>query len=101
MIDLNALAERSFEAIKKRKANGAQVSIDFVGSLKHAAGEIVEALEAWLADGDETGAALELADVIICCLVSSMSLEGCDMEGTLLNVIKRNEARARMQGDKI
>lgn len=63
MIDLNAFAKHAYEVCKKRGKD----SDDILDFLKYLAGETVEATEAYkIIAGDF---ALELADVIMTCLI--------------------------------
>lgn len=113
-VSLTELAERAWWAIKERAQNGAAVSSDAVGTMKHAAGEVVEAVEAyyqWLkADGKDRPFvkrlfAKEVADVVVCCLVAINDMFGGDadfsFEQVLEDTVALQERRAAKEGDKL
>ena len=108
MIDLNNMAEHAYSVTKQRKSNGANIDVDTLFMLKHAAGEIIEATEAYtdLAyDTYESHACFErfqneVADVVMCCLIIAENTQ-FDMEKALHRVMEKNKRRAEKQGDKL
>lgn len=90
MIDLNILSKVAVDNSKKRG--------DVLEPLKHCAGEVVEAMEAYCAfrefrtDILKEQLAGELADVIMCALVVS-GIMGIDIENALTECEKKNRAR--------
>lgn len=118
-VDLNMLAARAWRAIDMRRHNGANVATDAVGTLKHAAGEVVEAVQAYgtvakdeilYCDADLTNYnkslfAKEVADVVVCCLVAINAEfgkdEGFDFGKVLTDVVSLQEDRAAKKGDKL
>ena len=114
MIDLNELSKECKKISDMRQANGG------VGNdpLKHAAGEIIEAVEARdiaasidldsldtktkqkYYNARQLDYADELADVIICALVAGAK-ENFDMEGAILRNVDKNRRRALCIGDKL
>ena len=47
MIDLNKLSKQAYEVAKMRESNGANIKADTISMLKHCAGEVMEATEAY------------------------------------------------------
>lgn len=103
MIDLNELARNALKTAMKREGK-VQFKSDTMSILKHCAGEVVEATDAFgelcfLCDGMpdtemyKTAFADELADVIICALIAAAE-EGVDIEAALLRVQEKNARRA-------
>lgn len=103
MLDLNELARNALETAMKREGKG-QLKSDTLPILKHCAGEVVEATDAFgelcfLGDGMpdtemyKTAFADELADVITCALIAAAK-EGVDIEAALLRVQEKNARRA-------
>ena len=94
MINLNDIAEQSYLLAKQRG-----LSTDVVSTLKHCAGEVVEATEAYVNLERDYGAynksqvALELADVIICALTASHQLD-VDIEEYINEAMQKNARRA-------
>lgn len=98
MINLNDLAEQAYLLAKQR-----ELKTDIVSTLKHCAGEVVEATEAYTnlsyvstsdrrkAKTEEMG--LELADIIICALTASAKL-GLDIEEYIGKAMQKNAQRA-------
>lgn len=104
MIDLNKLSKEAYIVAKKRELNGAKIKADTISMLKHCAGEVIEAQEAfmlWKYDAhEESKYAEELADVIICALIAA-KLDGIDIERAISLKMQINAQRAAMQGDKL
>lgn len=120
MISLNELARNSLLTAERRERNGASIRTDTLSMLKHCAGEVVEATEAYKAykdsetvmqglngrkesfyDKDEKEAfAAELADVICCVLIIS-GKEDIDIAAALSQCMGRNAERIFGQGDKL
>jgi NTP pyrophosphatase (non-canonical NTP hydrolase) len=85
-----------------------KLDIDMISTLKHCAGEVVEATEAFTrlrsctsqASAEklieETG--LEIADIIICALTASVAL-GVDIEDCLNKAMQKNARRAYAEGN--
>lgn len=107
MLDLNKLSAFALNIAKERKVDEVDKPGGTVRLLKHCAGEVVEAADAYreyvntlecVEDEDERTLvsvrpfALELADVVICCLIVS-ELNGIDMERALLDCVEKNERR--------
>ena len=98
MLNLNDLAEQSLTIAKQRGLN-----TDTISTLKHCAGEVVEATEAFTVvqtSGDFFRAqerkelfASELADIIICVLTASAK-EGIDIEKAVNEAMQKNAKRA-------
>lgn len=101
-MNLNEAAENAYKTAIERQKNGGNVSITNV--LKHAAGEIMEAAEAYVffkfEDDKITHYSEELADVIICILIAARR-DGIDIEKAVCKKMLINEQRAKMQGDKL
>lgn len=98
MLNLNDMAEQSYMLAKQR-----ELSTDVISTLKHCAGEVVEACEAYaklqqtsspnMADTYRTEFALELADVIICALTAS-ARAGINIEDYITVAMQKNAQRA-------
>lgn len=100
-LNLNVLATRALATAEKRKCNGSGYSLDVASLLKHTAGEVVEAMEAY-ADHLTAGSASfasELADIITCVLIIARK-ENIDINQALLECLEKNENRAKLRGDK-
>lgn len=108
---LNIAAKTAFEISEKRAENGAFGSDTDV--LKHAAGELVEAVEArnrlvtvktelfdFAIERATKEYAEELADVIICILIQAAA-DGVDIEKAVTDKMEKNRLRAEKQGDKL
>ena len=96
MINLNDLAEQSLIIAEKRG-----LATDTLSTLKHCAGEVLEAVDADNAlssctearDLYEEGLALELADIIICALTACAG-KGINVELALMKAMQKNAGRA-------
>ena len=106
MTNLNELAASSLDVLQRREANGANVSSNRWGILKHMAGEVVEvadALHTYTLSGNlvnESILASEVADVIICALNFAAALK-LDIEKALEDKMQLNKNRAYGIGDKL
>lgn len=107
MINLSKLSTVALDIAKARKVDDVDKPGGTVRLLKHCAGEVVEAADAYreyvntlecVEDEDERMLvsvrpfAMELADVVMCCLVMA-ELNGVDMELALLECLKKNKRR--------
>ena len=108
-IDLNQFAKEAYTSAKERQENGANISVDTLKMLKHAATEVIEATEAYSVEkyaviDDEAGQkekfASELADIIACVLIIAHS-ECIDINEALVQCLYKNKKRAEMTGDKL
>ena len=114
MIDLNKLSKEAYIAAKKRELNGAFIKTEPIAILKHCAGEVIEATEAFC-DYCETlnndnlqnleekrfeDYENEIADIIVCCLIVS-GYSMIDIEKALNRVMEKNRLRAEKHGDKL
>lgn len=101
-MNLNAVAENAYKTALTRQQNGGNVKVADI--LKHCAGEVIEAQEAfilWKYDAhDPAKYAEELADVIICALIAA-GRDDIDIEKAVNNKIEKNAERAAMRGDKL
>lgn len=98
MMYLNDIAEQAHALAKQRG-----LRTDAISSLKHCAGEVVEATEAFTKLSDEVRPnmvevrkqdfSLELADVIICALTASYEA-GIDIEEAISEAMQKNAQRA-------
>lgn len=92
------LREMAREAVENSLNRG--LSTDAVDCLKHCAGEVVEATEAycqWAYEFDsvqEPAFISELADIIMCVLVIC-GAEDIDIEHALLECLEKNRKRAK------
>ena len=106
MIDLNKLSTEAYIVAKKRELNGANIKADTISMLKHCAGEVMEATEAYcdfvykMTDEFEEKFQDEIADIMTCCLIISGYMK-FDIESALNRVMKKNRLRAEKQGDKL
>ena len=106
MIDLNKLSTEAYITAKKRELNGAKIKADTISMLKHCAGEVMEATEAYcdfvyeMTDEYEEKFQDEVADIMTCCLIISGYMK-FDIESALNRVIEKNRLRAEKQGDKL
>lgn len=94
MIDLNNIAEQSLKIAEHR-----QQKTDFLSSLKHCTGEVLEAVESYTRFvyspiEEKDSFPDELADVIMCILTVSAK-ENIDIEQALLKCLEKNRNRAR------
>lgn len=98
MLDLNKMARDALAVAKKREEKG-QLKSDTMSILKHCAGEVCEATEAYSimfrfrGEIYKENFADELADVITCALIAAAK-EGVDIEAALLRVQEKNARRA-------
>ena len=94
MIDLNNIAEQSLKIAEHRKQKTNALS-----TLKHCAGEILEAVESYTRFvyspiEEKDSFPDELADVIMCILTLSAK-ENINIEQAILNCLEKNRKRAR------
>ena len=95
MIDLNNIARQSLKIAEHRK-----LETDALSCLKHCAGEVIEAMDAYGKWRNEDYTTTkeefenELADVIICILSVSGS-EGIDIEQAISRKMLINEGRVK------
>lgn len=117
MLDLNELAKTSRDIAKEREKHG--LGADTVSCLKHASGEICEALQAFnewqedlkfgavsmrVTDPDwqkdyKKEYSLELADVVVCVLIAAAN-SNVDIEMALTECVEKNRKRSLGIGDK-
>ena len=106
MIDLNKLSTEAYIVAKKRELNGAFIKTAPIDILKHCAGEVMEATEAYcdfvyeMTDEYEEKFQDEVADIMTCCLIISGYIK-FDIELALNRVMEKNRLRAEKQGDKL
>ena len=106
MIDLNKLSKQAYEVAQRRESNGANIKINTISMLKHCAGEVMEATEAYCdfvyekTDECEEKFQDEVADIMTCCLIMSGYMQ-FDIEKAINRVMKKNRLRAEKQGDKL
>ena len=106
MIDLNKLSTDAYIVAKKRELNGAFIKTAPINILKHCAGEVMEATEAYcdyayeMTDENEEKFQNEVADIMVCCLIMSGYMQ-FDIESALNRVMEKNRLRAEKQGDKL
>lgn len=103
MINLNDVAEQAYILAEKR-----QLDTDVLSTLKHCAGEVVEATEAYTklqstpspnqAEVYIHDTGLELADIIICALTASVKL-GIDIETSINEAMQKNARRAYQENN--
>ena len=97
MIDLNEHAKKAQEIAFNRWYKK-DVEYHTPAILKHCAGEVCEAVEAYSdylyedSKGHHDKLAAELADIITCALIAAAN-EDIDMEKALKDCLKKNEAR--------
>ena len=111
-MNLNEMAKEALEIAEKRHENGELKKPTTMNVLKHCAGEVVEAVEAFhyfwneipkteddldltiddMVDKHKADLSLELADVIMCILIACAK-ENIDVEKALLEVMEKNRAR--------
>lgn len=109
MIDLNEMSQMAYEIAEKRYQHGAfgKHKNNVPNLLKHCAGEVVEAAQAYSEWVDNTlefdelkeEFMSELADVIMCILIAA-AIENIDIEKALTVCLEKNMARANGVGDK-
>ena len=111
MIDLNELCEMAYENTCKRAEHESDIKTGTMEALKHCAGEVVEATEAYSSITTvysvlEAGKIIaqkrddfagELAD-IICCVLTICGNEGIDIEYALTMCMEKNANRAERGG---
>ena len=103
MIDLNEHAQKAQE-IAFNRWKKKDVDYHTPAILKHCAGEVCEAVEAYsdylyeYIKGRQDKLAEELADIITCALIAAAN-EDIDIEKALQECQQKNEARA-MEGSK-
>ena len=106
MIDLNKLSTDAYIVAKKRELNGAKIKADTISMLKHCAGEVIEATEAYcdfvyeMTDEYEEKFQDEVADIMTCCLIISGYMQ-FDIEKAINRVMEKNRLRAEKQRDKL
>ena len=106
MIDLNKLSKEAYIVAKKRELNGAFIKTEVIDILKHCAGEVMEATEAYcdyayeMTDENEEKFQNEVADIMTCCLIISGYIK-FDIELALNRVMEKNRLRAEKKGDKL
>lgn len=106
MIDLNKLSTDAYIVAKKRELNGAFIKTAPIDILKHCAGEVMEATEAYcdfayqITYECEEKFQDEVADIMTCCLIISGYMK-FDIELALNRVMEKNRLRAEKQGDKL
>ena len=91
MINLNDLSRQSLLLAQQRG-----LKTDVISTLKHCAGEVVEATQAYsdvVLEDDIEDFSLELADIIICVLTAS-AVEGIDIEEAVNKAMQKNAKRA-------
>lgn len=103
MIDLNEHAQKAQEiAFNRWKKKGVDYHTPAI--LKHCAGEVCEAIEAYnqylyeYIESNRNKLAAELADIITCALIAAAN-EDIDIEKALQECQQKNEARV-MEGSK-
>ena len=106
MIDLNKLSTDAYIVAKKREKNGAFIQTEPISILKHCAGEVMEATEAYCDFAYEMTFEYEekfhdeVADIMVCCLIMSGYM-GFDIEKAINRVMEKNRLRAEKHGDKL
>ena len=106
MINLNELSTEAYIVAKKRELNGAFIKTEPISVLKHCAGEVMEAIEAYcdlayeLTDEYEEKFQNEVADIMVCCLIMSGYMQ-FDIEKAINRVMEKNRLRAEKHGDKL
>ena len=95
MIDLNKLSKEAYIVAKKRELNGAFIKTEVIDILKHCAGEVMEATEAYcdfayeMTDETEEKFQNEVADIMTCCLIMP-GYTMFDIESPLNRVMAKN-----------
>lgn len=103
MLDLNELCKMAYENTCKRAEHEPDIKMGTMEALKHCAGEVVEATDAYIYyNGNKKGTtkavfADELAD-IICCVLTICGDEGIDIEYALTMCMEKNANRAERGG---
>ena len=100
MLDLNYLCKMSYENAKRRAVNEDKIKLPTFDTLKHCAGEIVEATDAYIYyngfKNERTKAVFadELSD-IICCVLTICGQENIDIELALTRCMEKNFKRGK------
>ena len=100
MLDLNYLCKMAYENAKKRAEHEDKIKLPTFDTLKHCAGEIVEATDAYIYyNGNKNGTtkavfADELADVV-CCVLTICGQENIDIELALTKCMEKNFMRGK------
>lgn len=104
MIDLNFISKIALEYSKAREKNRSVEKGSPLNLLKHCSGEIIEAQNArdkWIYGGGDFDSvekqeyAAELADVVMCILITSAS-DNIDIEEALKDCLEKNRKRAEI-----
>lgn len=95
---IRAFIRKSVDVAQKRAKNGG-IRIDTISLLKHCAGEVIEACEAY-SKGNTDAFKMELGD-IMCCALLICGFQGFDAEEILIRCYEKNKARADGIGDKL
>lgn len=113
-MNLNDIAKKALSTAIKRQANEAKIDHHTLPMLKHCAGEVVEATQAYVdyvtllersketaenTTETEEAFASELADVICCILIISAN-ENIDIEEAVYKCMLKNAQRACGQKNK-
>ena len=109
LLDINKIAQDMYETAQKRHEISG-LPIDTLGLLKHCAGEVIEATEAFsLASNTDfelekrigyyRSYTKELADIIACVLII-LAKDKLDIKKVLTDCLEKNKARAEGNGDK-
>ena len=105
---INEVAKMLDEYSQQREKNGAQLNNTNLGLLKHCAGEVIEATNAYTCwkysdltdiDFEREAVVEELADVIACILILC-ARENIDVEYALTQCLAKNLQRAEGKGAK-
>jgi NTP pyrophosphatase (non-canonical NTP hydrolase) len=94
MMDLNYLCKMSYENAKKRAEHEPTIKVNVMSTLKHCAGEVVEATEAYTRFLPKEAFADELAD-IICCVLTICGQTDIDIELALTKCMEKNFKRGK------
>lgn len=97
MLDLNYLCNMAYENARKRAEHEPTIRIDVRNTLKHCAGEVTEATEAYVRfhlkeDETKEDFADELAD-IVCCVLTICGQLNIDIELALTKCMEKNFRR--------
>lgn len=114
-MNLSDVSKNALDNAIRRQANGAKIDCHTLPMLKHCAGEVVEAAQAYVdyaaalernketaentAEAEEAFAS-ELADIICCVLIISAE-ENIDIEEAVCKCMLKNAKRAYGDGDKL